>query len=107
MKELDLEEALNSAESSSPAPFPGITVHQVPSSGPSDILSMSALEIAQQLTWFQYAPLLLTVTFHNESRALLFSRCHSREFLKQAWNKEDSTKLAPNICRVIENFNKV
>lgn len=60
--------------------------------GPSkeSISTLSALEIAEQMTYFD--------------QRILFS-IRSEEFLGQAWMKEDKRKVAPYICLITERFN--
>ena len=60
--------------------------------GPSreSIATLSALEIAEQMTYFD--------------QRILFS-IRSEEFLGQAWMKEDKKKVAPYICLITERFN--
>ena len=54
------------------------------------ISTLSALEIAEQMTYFD--------------QRILFS-IRSEEFLGQAWMKEEKKKLAPNISLITERFN--
>ncbi|KAF2074282.1 hypothetical protein CYY_004415 [Polysphondylium violaceum] len=58
----------------------------------SDILAIPAEEIAKQLTLIEFD---------------IFSKIQSNEFLNQAWAKEKTFHLAPNIRAAIDRFNLV
>jgi len=58
----------------------------------SDILALPAEEIAKQLTLIEFD---------------IFSKIQSNEFLNQAWSKEKTFHLAPNIRAAIDRFNLV
>ncbi|GAM20951.1 hypothetical protein SAMD00019534_041260 [Acytostelium subglobosum LB1] len=58
----------------------------------SEVLSLPAEEIARQLTMIEFE---------------IYSKIHSDEFLNQAWAKEKTKHLAPNIRSAIDRFNLI
>lgn len=57
-----------------------------------DIWAMDELQIAEQLTILEFE---------------VFSKIQSTEFFGQGWNKKNGRELAPNIMKMIDNFNNV
>ncbi|KAI5651662.1 rasGEF domain-containing protein [Phthorimaea operculella] len=66
----------------------------VPPSVPTkeSIETLSALEIAEQMTYLDYQ---------------IFSAIHSEEFLGQAWTKADKAERAPHILMMTSHFNHI
>ncbi|CAG9566377.1 unnamed protein product [Danaus chrysippus] len=56
------------------------------------IETLSALEIAEQMTYLDYQ---------------IFSAIHSEEFLSQAWTKADKAERAPHILMMTSHFNHI